>query len=47
MSDAGWLAIALGAVFTGIGGYAASIIVRTRKLEAALQELRRRRHPSP
>jgi CcmD family protein len=42
MSDAGWLAVAFGAVAAGIGGYLASLVARRRRLERRKEELTRR-----
>lgn len=46
MSDTAWLIVALATVFAGIGGYAASITARTRKLERSLREPRGGEHRS-
>lgn len=45
MSDWGWLAVALGAVAAGIGGYAVSLAARRKRLERALEGLRGGRSP--
>ena len=42
MSDLGWLAVALLAVWVGIGGYAILLLTRQRKIEDKLDALRRR-----
>ena len=42
MSDIGWLAIALVTVWVAIGGYAATLGVRQRRIERRLDDLARR-----
>ena len=42
MSDVGWLAVALLAVWFGIGGYALVLLTRQRRIEHKLDDLRRR-----
>jgi CcmD family protein len=42
VSDIGWLAIALMTVWIAIGGYAASLVVRQRRIERRLDGLARR-----
>jgi CcmD family protein len=42
MSDLGWLAVALLAVWVGIGGYSLTLMARQRRLERKLDELSRR-----
>ncbi len=42
MSDLAWLAVALLAVWMGIGGYAVTLMARQRRLEHKLDELARR-----
>ncbi len=42
MSDVAWLAVALLAVWVAIGGYAATLGARQRRLERRLDELARR-----
>ena len=42
LSDIGWLAIALVTVWIAIGGYAATLVVRQRRIERRLDALARR-----
>jgi CcmD family protein len=42
LSDIGWLAIALVTVWVAIGGYAATLGVRQRRIERRLDDLARR-----
>ena len=42
MSEVGWLAVALLAVWLGIGGYTILLLTRQRKIEQKLDDLRRR-----
>ena len=42
MSDVAWLAIALLAVWIAIGGYAATLVARQRRLERKLDDLTKR-----
>jgi CcmD family protein len=42
LSDIGWLAIALVTVWVAIGGYAATLVVRQRRIERRLDDLARR-----
>jgi len=42
MSDLGWLAVALLAVWIGIGGYAILLLTRQRRIEDKLDSLRGR-----
>ena len=41
LSDIGWLAIALVTVWVAIGGYAATLVVRQRRIERRLDDLTR------
>ena len=42
MSDVAWLAIALLAAWIAIGGYAATLVARQRRLERKLDDLTKR-----
>jgi len=40
VSEVAWLAVAFAAVWIGIGAYAVSLVVRQRKLERRVDELK-------
>lgn len=44
MSNTAWLVVAFAVVFLAIGGYIASVTMRTKKLEDRLRTLRDRPH---
>ena len=40
VTDIAWLAVAFGAVWIGIGAYAVSVVLRQRRLERRVDELK-------
>ncbi len=44
MSNTAWLFVALGIVFIAIGGYTASLMIRSKRSRARLEQLTRAEH---
>jgi CcmD family protein len=46
VSDVAWLAVAFAAVWIGIGAYAVSLVVRQRRLERRVDDLKGSSRPT-